>query len=146
MKSVIVVIFFVFSPFILAQNSCENRLPLLKEIVGDKWENDTNLQYFIYMPVDVCGSLCGAPLEKKLIKYWGKVWDQTTILIGGKDSLILSESRDRFVHIIFFNRQELLNPPLYSAYGFVIKNGNLIYCDEIEKKSLKKWKKFLKSY
>lgn len=145
MKSVIVVIFFAFSSFILAQNSCENRLPLLKEIVGDKWEKDTNLKYFIYMPVDVCGSLCGAPLEKKLIKYWGKVWDQTTILIGGKDSLILSESRSKFVHIIFFNRLELLNPPLYSAYGFVTKNGELIYCDEIEKKSIKKWKHFLKA-
>lgn len=145
MKNVFVVFFFFFSPFIFAQKTCENRLPLLKEIVGDKWENDTNLKHFIYMPVDVCGSLCGEALEKKLIKYWGKVSGRTIILIGSKDSLILPETRSKFVHIIFFNRLELLNPPLYSAYGFVTKNGELIYCDEIEKKSIKKWKHFLKA-
>lgn len=144
-------VFFAFTFLYLgievrSQNLCEGRVPLIKEIVGDTINKKFETEFYVYIPSDVCGSLCGEPLERELVKYWGRVADRTYLLISGNKTLKTIEAEETFKHKFNFNRFVLFNPPLYSPYCFVFKNNTLIYCDEFEKKSLKKWKKFLKSY
>ncbi len=146
MKCLLGLICFLVGYYSFSQTTCESRVPLIKEIVKDSFNVKDDTFFYIYYPKSVCGSLCGVPLEKELLKYWSKVSEKVVILIAGYKDFELSRANEVFTNRIQFHIMDVKTPILYSSYGYIFKNGELIYCNEIEKKTLKEWSKVLAKY